>query len=125
MATIHDKARKIITFAQLKQLILREQVRDPDWLVASDITRKAKIIQEKKKLHRTFLLVPLSENRSLPKMKPRESVYHIFESMKPVSNAPDVPRLCRDAPQGTSLFPTKKQLEQMSHLPRDCVIELS
>jgi hypothetical protein len=61
----------------------------------------------------------------LPKAKPRESVYHIFDSLKPVSDAPDVPKMHPEAPHGTLLFVTKKQLEKISHLPKDCELELS
>jgi hypothetical protein len=88
-------------------VIFRELVQDPSWYVASDITGKARVIKEKNKLQRAFLVLPTGRERER-KMQFKECSYHIFDNLpaqKPPMKA-DVPKLTIDMPNGTSLFPT-------------------
>ena len=46
-----------MTLSQLKKILLREKVMQPQWYVKNDVTGRVKIIEEKKKLHRAIVLM--------------------------------------------------------------------
>ena len=74
-----------------------------DWFIKQDLTGRIALIARKKKLHRTFSLLPL-ERAMFYKLKSTEHNYHIFDTM---NDSVDVHKFDPNAKIGTSMFPTR------------------
>ena len=45
--------------AQLELLLLKVQVRDPEWFIKNDVTGRISLIKSKKRLHRAIVLLQI------------------------------------------------------------------
>ena len=52
----------MLTLGQLEQFFLSQQVRQPDWFVKNDVTGRVRLIHEKKRMHRAFVVLKIPES---------------------------------------------------------------
>ena len=73
MSQMSDSRRLVLTYAQLEELLLREQVKHCDWFLRNDITGRVRLIHQKKRLKRAIVLLQIPQGMpGRHKVEPQE-----------------------------------------------------